>query len=180
MKWFKRWFSKEKQVDQSSDSEIEESIDDQIIEVKEQYTDAPSELVLETDIKTIMPEQHDEKQVQPEYSELPTYNPSVDLQDYKYPSLDLLETYIQDDGEQIALELEAKKNKILSTLKDFGISVTKISATEGPAITLFEIVPIVGERIGRIKKLDGEIALALSALMYILKSFLQEELLESK
>jgi DNA segregation ATPase FtsK/SpoIIIE, S-DNA-T family len=92
------------------------------------------------------------------------YEPTLDLRDYKYPSLDLLETHgsekiIQDPG-----ELETNKNRIIETLKNYDIAIQKISATVGPTVTLYEIVPAAGVRISRIKNLEDDIALSLAAL----------------
>ncbi|GAC1428416.1 MAG: hypothetical protein NVSMB7_05280 [Chitinophagaceae bacterium] len=92
------------------------------------------------------------------------YEPTLDLRDYKYPSLDSLETHgsekiIQDPG-----ELETNKNQIINTLKNYDIAIQKISATVGPTVTLYEIVPAAGVRISRIKNLEDDIALSLAAL----------------
>lgn len=95
---------------------------------------------------------------------LPPYDPVLDLRDYKYPSLDLLEMY---PGEKIVMdptELEANKNQILKTLENYDIAIQKIFATVGPTVTLYEIVPAAGVRISRIKNLEDDIALSLSAL----------------
>ncbi len=95
---------------------------------------------------------------------MPDYEPTLDLRDYKYPGLDLLEAHgsekiVQDPG-----ELEANKNQIINTLKNYDISISKISATVGPTVTLYEIVPAPGVRISRIKNLEDDIALSLAAL----------------
>ena len=95
---------------------------------------------------------------------MPDYEPTLDLRDYKYPGLDLLEAHgsekiVQDPG-----ELEANKNQIINTLKNYDISISKISATVGPTVTLYEIVPAAGVRISRIKNLEDDIALSLAAL----------------
>ena len=97
-------------------------------------------------------------------AETDLYEPTLDLRDYKYPSLDLLETHgsekiIQDPG-----ELETNKNRIIETLKNYDIAIQKISATVGPTVTLYEIVPAAGVRISRIKNLEDDIALSLAAL----------------
>ena len=97
-------------------------------------------------------------------NETDLYEPTLDLRDYKYPSLDLLETHgsekiIQDPG-----ELETNKNRIIETLKNYDIDIQKISATVGPTVTLYEIVPAAGVRISRIKNLEDDIALSLAAL----------------
>ena len=95
---------------------------------------------------------------------LPDYEPTLDLRDYKYPVLDLLETYGNEKIVQDATELEANKNQIINTLKNYDISISKISATVGPTVTLYEIVPAAGVRISRIKNLEDDIALSLAAL----------------
>jgi DNA segregation ATPase FtsK/SpoIIIE, S-DNA-T family len=95
---------------------------------------------------------------------LPDYEPTLDLRDYKYPSLDLLEAHGSEKIVQDASELDANKNQIINTLKNYDISISKISATVGPTVTLYEIVPAAGVRISRIKNLEDDIALSLAAL----------------
>lgn len=92
------------------------------------------------------------------------YEPTLDLRDYKYPSLDLFETHGSEKIIQDPAELEANKNQILTTLKNYDIAIQKISATVGPTVTLYEIVPAAGVRISRIKNLEDDIALSLAAL----------------
>ncbi|MRG45653.1 DNA translocase FtsK [Chitinophaga sp. SYP-B3965] len=92
------------------------------------------------------------------------YEPTLDLRDYKYPTLDLLDNHGSDKIVQDASELELNKNQIIDTLKNYDISIQKISATVGPTVTLYEIVPAAGVRISRIKNLEDDIALSLSAL----------------
>ena len=94
----------------------------------------------------------------------PKFDPIADLKSYKYPSLDLL---AQHGGEKIVMdqnELEANKTQIMNTLKNYDIDIQKIFATVGPTVTLYEIVPAAGVRISRIKNLEDDIALSLSAL----------------
>jgi DNA segregation ATPase FtsK/SpoIIIE, S-DNA-T family len=95
---------------------------------------------------------------------LAPYEPTLDLRDYKYPTLDLLETHGSEKIVQDPAELEANKNQIINTLKNYDISIQKISATVGPTVTLYEIVPAAGVRISRIKNLEDDIALSLAAL----------------
>lgn len=92
------------------------------------------------------------------------YEPTLDLRDYKYPSLDLLEVHGSEKIIQDTTELESNKNQIINTLKNYDISIQKISATVGPTVTLYEIVPAPGVRISRIKNLEDDIALSLAAL----------------
>jgi S-DNA-T family DNA segregation ATPase FtsK/SpoIIIE len=92
------------------------------------------------------------------------YDPSLELRNYKFPTIDLLE---QRNTEEISIdknELEQNKNQIINTLKSFGIAIAKISATVGPTVTLYEIVPAEGVRISKIRNLEDDIALSLSAL----------------
>ena len=92
------------------------------------------------------------------------YDPMLDLKDYKMPTLDLLETHGSEKIVHDAEELEANKNQIIETLKNYDISIQKIAATVGPTVTLYEIVPAPGVRISRIKNLEDDIALSLAAL----------------
>ncbi|HEV2355387.1 MAG TPA: DNA translocase FtsK, partial [Puia sp.] len=96
--------------------------------------------------------------------DLPDYEPTLDLRDYRYPALDLLEAHGSERIVQDASELEANKNQIITTLRNYDISISKISATVGPTVTLYEIVPAAGVRISRIKNLEDDIALSLAAL----------------
>ncbi|RZM14060.1 MAG: DNA translocase FtsK, partial [Pedobacter sp.] len=96
--------------------------------------------------------------------QLKPYDPILDLRDYKYPSLELLENHGSEKIVQDPTELENNKNQIISTLKNYDINIQKISATVGPTVTLYEIIPAAGVRISRIKNLEDDIALSLAAL----------------
>ncbi len=97
-------------------------------------------------------------------ADLPPYEPTLDLKNYKFPSLDLLETHGSEKIIQDPAELENNKNQIIATLRNYSIEIQKISATVGPTVTLYEIVPAAGVRISRIKNLEDDIALSLAAL----------------
>jgi DNA segregation ATPase FtsK/SpoIIIE, S-DNA-T family len=101
--------------------------------------------------------------IKPKISQEP-YDPALDLRNYKYPNVDLLETHGSERIVQDAHELETNKNQIISTLKNYDIEISKIAATVGPTVTLYEIIPAPGVRISRIKNLEDDIALSLSAL----------------
>ncbi len=91
------------------------------------------------------------------------FDPTLELANYSFPKLDLLKEYdetISVDEE----ELEANKNRIVETLGNYGVGIDKIKATVGPTVTLYEIVPSTGVRISKIKNLEDDIALSLSAL----------------
>jgi S-DNA-T family DNA segregation ATPase FtsK/SpoIIIE len=92
------------------------------------------------------------------------YDPTLDLGSYQFPSFDLLNDYGHIQSKVNQDELIANKNRILSTLKNYGIEIDKIMATVGPTVTLYEIVPAAGVRISKIKNLEDDIALSLAAL----------------
>lgn len=92
------------------------------------------------------------------------YDPTLELSHYEYPHLQLLHEYDNTQLEIDRDELEANKNQILHTLMNFKIDIEKIKATIGPTVTLYEIVPARGIRISKIKNLEDDIALNLSAL----------------
>ncbi|MCD7925207.1 MAG: DNA translocase FtsK [Bacteroides sp.] len=95
---------------------------------------------------------------------LPPYNPRLDLENYKFPTLDLLNQY-DDDGPNIDMEEQnANKDRIIKVLRSFGIEISSIKASVGPTITLYEITPAEGVRISKIRNLEDDIALSLSAL----------------
>ncbi|MCX6220972.1 MAG: DNA translocase FtsK 4TM domain-containing protein [Bacteroidia bacterium] len=92
------------------------------------------------------------------------YDPTLDLSRYIFPTIDLLEERATGNPQVTNDELMANKNKILQTLKNYSIEIEKIRATTGPTVTLYEIVPAPGVRISKIKNLEDDIALSLSAL----------------
>ena len=92
------------------------------------------------------------------------YDPTLDLSRYIFPTIDLLEERSTGNPQVTDDELRANKNKILQTLKNYSIEIEKIRATTGPTVTLYEIVPAPGVRISKIKNLEDDIALSLSAL----------------
>jgi DNA segregation ATPase FtsK/SpoIIIE, S-DNA-T family len=121
---------------------------------------------LELEIKTVQPEEAVDEPVSgaEKVAKLPPYDPILDLRDYTYPKLDLLDQHGNEKIVMDSAELEANKNQIINTLKNYDIAIQKILATVGPTVTLYEIVPSAGVRISRIKNLEDDIALSLSAL----------------
>ncbi|MDB4903811.1 MAG: cell division protein FtsK [Mucilaginibacter sp.] len=93
-----------------------------------------------------------------------TYDHTLELASYKYPTLDLLENYGSNKINVNSDELGANKNKIVETLNHYNIEIDKIKATIGPTVTLYEIIPAPGVRISKIKNLEDDIALSLAAL----------------
>ncbi len=92
------------------------------------------------------------------------YDPTLDLSNYKFPPLELLDEYDSGKIQVTQEELTQNKDKILETLTNFKIGITSIKATIGPTVTLYEIVPEAGIKISRIKNLEDDIALSLAAL----------------
>ena len=113
---------------------------------------------------TVAPKHKEEESDGKEPEELEDYDPTLDLASYKFPSLDQLEDHQFGNAEVKNEELVANKNKIVETLRHYKIEITKIRATIGPTITLYEIVPAPGVRISKIKNLEDDIALSLAAL----------------
>lgn len=96
--------------------------------------------------------------------EMEDYDPTKDLSNFHFPSSDLLKIY-DNTGKGVDMaEQKANKDKIINTLRNYGIEITSIKATVGPTITLYEIVPQAGVRISKIRNLEDDIALSLSAL----------------
>lgn len=96
--------------------------------------------------------------------EMEDYDPKKDLSNFQAPSLDLLKTYASSNKAVDMQEQNENKNKIITTLRNYGIEIVSIKATVGPTVTLYEIVPQAGVRISRIRNLEDDIALSLSAL----------------
>lgn len=104
-----------------------------------------------------------EEEIKKKLNELGDFDPTLELSSYKMPTIDLLKDY---GGSEIKInkdDLEDKKNRIIETLGHYKIGIASISATVGPTITLYEIVPEAGVRISKIKNLEDDIALSLSA-----------------
>ncbi|MDH6357169.1 DNA translocase FtsK [Parabacteroides sp. PF5-9] len=97
-------------------------------------------------------------------NELGEYDPKADLSSYRNPTVDLLKKYETGDHQVDMEEQTENQRKIKQTLENFGISIASIKATVGPTITLYEVVPEAGVRISKIRNLEDDIALSLSAL----------------
>ncbi len=112
----------------------------------------------------VSPETEIEAVKMDDLTEIEPYDPTADLSRYKYPTIDLLLEYSDQKVEIDRDELEANKDQIISTLLNYKIEITKIRATIGPTVTLYEIIPAPGVKISKIKNLEDDIALSLSAL----------------
>tara|TARA_Y100001933_G_scaffold238516_1_gene262319 strand:+ start:2012 stop:4378 length:2367 start_codon:yes stop_codon:yes gene_type:complete len=101
--------------------------------------------------------------IEKKLEELGDYDPTLELSNYRIPSIEILKNYGNGKIEIDKSDLEEKKDKIVETLGHYKIGITSISATVGPTITLYEIVPNAGIRISKIKNLEDDIALSLAA-----------------
>lgn len=121
--------------------------------VEMEIEQAPEEEIMEGDISKKLVEDFGE------------FDPTLELSNYKFPSIELLKDYTGGKGITINQEeLEENKNRIVNTLNNYKIGIANIKATVGPTVTLYEIVPDAGIRISKIKNLEDDIALSLSAL----------------
>ena len=121
------------------------------------------EMTIETGEKE---ERADGKSMVADYGDISTpYDPKRDLENYRYPTLDLLQKYESDGKPYIDMQEQTRnKNRIVEVLRSFGVEISSIKATVGPTITLYEITPAAGVRISKIKNLEDDIALSLAAL----------------
>lgn len=128
--------------------------------VEKQVTEEEEEL--ELDIQE--PVEKSSEIEEPYNVQLEDYDPTLDLSYYKLPPIDILEKHDEGNSTVTNEELISNKNKIVETLAHYKIQIDKIKATIGPTVTLYEIVPAPGVRISKIKSLEDDIALNLSAL----------------
>ncbi|RLD68941.1 MAG: DNA translocase FtsK [Bacteroidetes bacterium] len=135
--------------------EVENTVKEDRVQESEVKSDLESGLILNV-------EKNEDIQAE-EFDEEP-YDPTKELSNYKFPPIELLDDHKALDSEVTNEELLQNKNKIIETLKHYKIEITKIKATVGPTITLYEIVPAPGVRISKIKNLEDDIALSLAAL----------------
>ena len=133
-------------------------------------TSAPTPQIIQTSDEAFVIEQAPEELTIEEnlaerlVADFGLFDPTLELANYKFPTLDLLKDY---SGGGITInqeELEENKNRIVETLRNYKIDIAQIKATVGPSVTLYEIVPEAGIRISKIKSLEDDIALSLSAL----------------
>ena len=134
---------KPEETEKAADSDI-----DMAIEVAKGDTETADKKTLVEDIENMEP-----------------YDPKRDLENYHYPTLDLLKKYDNDGKPYIDMaEQTANKNRIVDVLRTFGVEISSIKATVGPTITLYEITLAQGVRIQKVKNLEDDIALSLAAL----------------
>ncbi|NND78457.1 MAG: DNA translocase FtsK, partial [Maribacter sp.] len=128
--------------------------------------EAVQEEVLAMEVEKIVEEKEEKDNIADKLvDDFGEFDPTLELGNYKFPTIDLLQQHGTSGGITINQEeLEENKNKIVETLKNYKIGIAQIKATIGPTVTLYEIVPEAGVRISKIKNLEDDIALSLAAL----------------
>jgi S-DNA-T family DNA segregation ATPase FtsK/SpoIIIE len=156
------------EMDETSDPE-DASIDKDAKSSETSHRDASDDIGLTVENtsgkEVLLSDQEIKQKSKALVDEVGEYDPRLELSNYRFPTLQLLKTY--GEGEIVSIsqeEHEKNKNKIVSTLGNYNISIARIKATPGPTVTLYEIVPAPGVRISKIKNLEDDIALSLSAL----------------
>ena len=142
--------------------EIEETASEEVLEEVAELTEDEGVEISVEDVKEVELSEND-----PEYllRKLGPYDPRKDLEFYKFPSLNLLKVYDNETAPVINQEeQQANANRIVTTLRNYGIEIESIKATVGPTVTLYEIVPQAGVRIAKIQNLENDIMLSLAAM----------------
>ena len=142
--------------------EIEETASEEVLEEVAELTEDEGVEISVEDVKEVELSEND-----PEYllKKLGPYDPRKDLEFYKFPSLNLLKVYDNETAPVINQEeQQANANRIVTTLRNYGIEIESIKATVGPTVTLYEIVPQAGVRIAKIQNLENDIMLSLAAM----------------
>jgi S-DNA-T family DNA segregation ATPase FtsK/SpoIIIE len=163
-----------KEIKKQVSVEQEGNIDDDLIfvtknieEIVEEESSSETQNESDENIELTIEEKHKDEKLKGNVKnlQLEDYDPTLDLSNYKLPPLNLLENHGQgSNGEINKEEIIANKNRIVDTLANYKIQIVKIKATVGPTVTLYEIIPAPGVRIAKIKNLEDDIALSLSAL----------------
>ena len=152
------------EIDQEEDNNDEIKQNDNLTENDSQIDNNIESEDISIEVEEINEEEVASKNIDFSNVNSKKFDPTLDLRNFKNPSIDLLKEYgdgtIKIDQE----ELESNKNRIVDTLKNYNIGIKQIKATIGPTVTLYEIIPDAGIRISKIKNLEDDIALSLSAL----------------
>ncbi len=153
----------EEEIKEEMEEEVEEEMEDEE-EVSNVQNDKSkiNKTTENQDLELKVEKTQDEKTSMSKIGDV--YDPELDLSSYKYPKVDLLNESKNEKIQVTKDELTSNKNRIIETLKNFKIEIAKIKATIGPTVTLYEIVPEAGIKISKIKNLEDDIALSLSAL----------------
>lgn len=169
----KKWVSETvKDEDKDKAEKEQSSINDLSVKEKEPIVQKPKPVIIpsEDEVQMEVETAEEEEELVDNLSsklvkDFGEFDPTLDLKNYKWPTIDLLKDYNLSGGISVDQEeLEENKNTIVATLKNYKIEIAQIKATVGPTVTLYEIVPEAGIRISKIKNLEDDIALSLSAL----------------
>ena len=151
-------------VNDSSDLELDVNIkDDELKNQEKEIANSKDEVAMAVEVAKTETELS-KKDLNRKLKEFGEYDPKLDLSEYKLPNIDLLAEHGSGNISVDKDELESNKNKIIETLLNYKINISKIKATIGPTVTLYEIIPAPGVRISKIKNLEDDIALSLAAL----------------
>ena len=159
-----RYPEEEKEVQEEKIEIVLPAAEETLTTEEKQTVEDPIEEELKIEVKAVAQEDVVETLSQELVEKYGAFDPTLELSGFKFPTLDLLKDY---GGSSITIdedELEINKNKIIETLRNYKIEIAKIKANIGPTVTLYEIVPAAGVRISKIKNLEDDIALSLSAL----------------
>jgi len=164
----KEFVEKDKSVENdTNDADIENSYIENKngIENQSETTQNKSNNDVQIEVETAEEEDEIDEKSAKIVEDFGEFDPTLELKNFKFPTLDLLKNYTQGSGITIdEKELEQNKNKIVETLNNYKIGIAQIKATVGPTVTLYEIIPDAGIRISKIRNLEDDIALSLSAL----------------
>jgi len=145
--------------------EVTKTENDPIDTIESSEIESAEEEDIEIVVENPVHEEHTEKNLANSLvKDFGEFDPKLELARYKFPELNLLKDYSNQNININKQELENNKNRIVETLNNYKISIASIKATIGPTVTLYEIVPDAGVRISKIKNLEDDIALSLSAL----------------
>ena len=151
-------------VNHSSDLELDVNIkEDELKNKEKEISNSKDEVAMAVEVAKTETELS-KKDLDRKLKEFGEYDPKLDLSEYKLPNIDLLAEHGSGNISVDKDELESNKNKIIETLLNYKINISKIKATIGPTVTLYEIIPAPGVRISKIKNLEDDIALSLAAL----------------
>jgi S-DNA-T family DNA segregation ATPase FtsK/SpoIIIE len=159
-----RYPEEEEKVEKEKIEIVLPAADEALITEEKHKVEENTEEELKIEVKAIAQEDVVETLSQELVEKYGAFDPTLELSGFKFPTLELLKDY---GGSSITIdedELEINKNKIIETLRNYKIEIAKIKANIGPTVTLYEIVPAAGVRISKIKNLEDDIALSLSAL----------------
>ena len=149
-------------IEEVKEENISETKTENQIEIKEKEDELIDDIGLEV-ISNKNEDSLSKSEIEKKLKELGDFDPTLELSKFKMPTMNLLNDHGENKIEVDKSELEKNKNKIVETLGHYNIGITSISATVGPTITLYEIVPEAGVRISKIKNLEDDISLSLAA-----------------